>query len=205
MIGLLKMPIANLQSVWNALYENGCDPILVDERSDFDSLTHLIVPGVGNFCAVMRDLSSRGLSEKIQNFGTSGRPLLGICVGMQILATWGNEGGLTKGLDIVPGNVTKIVEHDEVKLPHVGWNTVNVRRPHPLFEGIKPKRDFYFVHSYCFTPHQESDALGDTTYGREVTCVVGRENVVGVQFHPEKSQINGIKILENFCRWDGQC
>ena len=205
MIGLLKMPIANLQSAWNALYENGHDSVLVDENFDFDELTHLIVPGVGNFRAVMDNLAERGLPEKIRAFAASKRPLLGICVGMQLLATWGAESGPTDGLGLVPGKVVKLVENGELRLPHVGWNTVTVRRPHPVFDGIKPQRDFYFVHSYGFQPDNDEDWLGEATYGRAFACVVARDNVVGFQFHPEKSQVNGIKLLENFCHWDGKC
>jgi imidazole glycerol-phosphate synthase subunit HisH len=205
MIGLLKMPIANLKSAWNALYENGIDPILVDELSDFDELTHLIVPGVGNFRAVMENLNQRGLPAKIRAFADSKRPLLGICVGMQLLATWGTESEMTQGLNLVPGKVVKLVENGELRLPHVGWNTVSLRRNHPVFEGVKPNRDFYFVHSYGFVPDNDDDWLGETTYGRPFASVVARNNVVGFQFHPEKSQTNGIKLLENFCHWDGRC
>jgi glutamine amidotransferase len=205
MIGLLKMPIANLQSAWNALYENGHDPVLVDEGSDFTELTHLIVPGVGNFRAVMENLNERGLPTKIRAFADSKRPLLGICVGMQLLASWGTEGNLTEGLNLVPGKVVKLVENGDLRLPHVGWNTVSLRRDHPVFEGVKPQRDFYFVHSYGFVTENDSDWLGETTYGRPFACVVGRDNILGFQFHPEKSQINGIKLLDNFCNWDGRC
>jgi len=204
-IGILKMPIANLRSVWNALYENGQEPILVDQSSDFDDLTHLIVPGVGNFRAVMQNLDERGLPERIRAFADTKRPLLGICVGMQLLATWGTEGILTKGLGLVPGKVDRLPEEGGLRLPHVGWNMMTPRRAHPIFEGIKPRRDFYFVHSYGFQPENDADWLAETIYGRPFACVVGRNNVIGFQFHPEKSQVNGIKLLENFCNWDGEC
>jgi glutamine amidotransferase len=203
MIGVVKMPIGNLQSAYNALYELGLDIVWVDERSHLDELTHLIVPGVGHFQAVMRNLASRGLSEKIRGFAETGRPLLGICVGMQLLATTGTEGTETPGLGLIPGRVTRLP--DGLRLPHVGWNTVELRQRHPIFEGIKPGRDFYFVHSYAFCTDEEGDALGETEYGTRFASVVGRDNVVGFQFHPEKSQINGLKLLENFCNWDGAC
>jgi imidazole glycerol-phosphate synthase subunit HisH len=204
-VGLVKMPIANLRSAWNALYEIGMDPIIVDETSDLDLLSHLIVPGVGHFQAVMRNLQERGLAERIRAFGASGRPLLGICVGMQLLAREGTEGGLSCGLDMVPGRVERLPESKDTRLPHVGWNTLRLTTPHPVFEGIKPGRDFYFVHSYAVETDDPSDTLGETEYGRLFASVIARGNIVGCQFHPEKSQVNGLKLLENFCEWNGQC
>jgi glutamine amidotransferase len=205
MIGILKMPIANIRSVWNGLYEQGHDPVLVDERFELDGLTHLIVPGVGHFQAVMENLVDRGLPDKIRAYASSGRPLLGICVGMQVLATWGTEGSRTAGLDIVAGTVVRLNDEGGLRLPHVGWNNVELRRGHPIFDGLKSSRDFYFTHSYCLKPDNPADSVGETTYGGPFTCVVAHDNVVGFQFHPEKSQVNGLKLLDNFCRWNGTC
>lgn len=205
MIGIVKMPIGNLQSMWNALYENGLDPVLVDEKTDLDDLTHLIVPGVGHFRAVMQNLESRGLDKLIVDFAKSGRPTMGVCVGMQLLATLGTEGEATNGLGIIPGHVDRLPEDGGLRLPHVGWNTMHIKRAHPVFDGIKPNRDFYFVHSYAFKTDDPADSLCDTDYGVPFTSVVGRANVIGLQFHPEKSQVNGIRLIENFCNWDGQC
>ena len=203
-VGIVKMPIANLRSVWNALHENGLDPVLVDESSPHDDLSHLIVPGVGHFQAVMENLEQRGLAGRIRAFAATGRPLLGICVGMQLLAAEGTEGAPTKGLGLIAGTVRRLPEGGHLRLPHVGWNTLTLSRPHPVFEGIKPNRDFYFVHSYAFETGRAEDSLGVTDYGPVFTSVVARDNIVGVQFHPEKSQINGIRLLENFCNWDGK-
>ncbi len=205
MIGVLNMPIANLRSIWNGLYENGQDPVLVDQEFDLDALTHLIVPGVGNFHAVMTNLDERGLAAKVRAFAASERPLLGICVGMQLLASWGTEGKPTRGLDLIPGKVERLPEDGGLRLPHVGWNTVTLTRGHPVFDGIKAQRDFYFVHSYGFQAEDSGDLIGRTDYGAAFASVVGRRNVLGVQFHPEKSQVNGIRLLENFCAWDGRC
>ena len=204
-VGIVRMPIANLQSVWNAVHEIGMDPIIVDETSSFDDLTHLIVPGVGHFLAVMRNLESRGLSDRIKAFAATQRPLLGICVGMQLLASEGTEGGRSFGLGLVPGTVDRLPETSETRLPHVGWNTLRLTGPHPVFERIKPNRDFYFVHSYAFCTEDIRDTLGETGYGRQFASVVARGNIIGFQFHPEKSQVNGLKLLENFCEWDGTC
>lgn len=205
MIGLVRMPIGNLQSVWNALYSNGIDPIWVHPTTDTDALTHLVVPGVGHFGAVMQEIEAQGLAAMIRAFAASGRPLLGICVGMQLLADHGTEGGKTPGLGLLGGVVRKLPETGGLRLPHVGWNTVTLRRRHPVFEGVKPDRDFYFVHSYVFDMAEDDDCVGVSSYGEPFTAVVGRDAIVGTQFHPEKSQINGIRILQNFCHWDGKC
>lgn len=204
-IGIMKMPIGNLQSAWNALHELAFDPLWMDETSDYDDLTHLIVPGVGHFGAVMGHLEARGLPARIRAFAATGRPLLGICVGMQLLADTGTEGGETPGLGLVRGRVEKLPNGDGLRLPHVGWSSVEIRNPHPVFEGLKTNRDFYFVHSFAMKVESPGDCLGETTYGRPFASIVGHANVVGFQFHPEKSQVNGLKLLENFCYWDGRC
>ena len=204
-IGLLRMPIGNLQSAWNALYELGFDPAFVDEDSDFDDFSHLIVPGVGNYKAVMAHLEAKGLPDKIRAFAASGRPTLGICVGMQLLATTGTESGDTEGLGFIPARVERLQGGPGMPLPHVGWSTVALTRPHPVTENLKQGRDFYFVHSYAMQCDDPVDCIGVTNYGTDFGSIVGRDNVVGFQFHPEKSQANGLKLLENFCHWDGTC
>ncbi|HEV2503138.1 MAG TPA: imidazole glycerol phosphate synthase subunit HisH [Mesorhizobium sp.] len=204
-IGLLRMPIGNLQSAWNALYELGFDPEMVDENSDFDGLSHLIVPGVGNFKAVMEHLESKGLPKIIRDFAATGRPTLGICVGMQLLATTGTESGSTEGLGFVNATVDRLPGGKGLPLPHVGWSTVDFRRDHPVTENVKQGRDFYFVHSYAMHCSDEKNVIGLTGYGTDFASIVSADNVVGFQFHPEKSQANGLKLLENFCHWDGTC
>jgi glutamine amidotransferase len=198
------MPIGNLQSVWNALYELGFDPDFVDEISDLDALSHLIVPGVGHFRAVMEEMTARGLSDRVRRFAQSGRPVLGICVGMQLLARAGTEGGHTPGLGLVDAVVDRLPLVNGLRLPHVGWNSVTLRLPHPIFAGLKTDRDFYFVHSYAMQVNDEHHWLGETVHGTPFVSIVGRDNVVGFQFHPEKSQGNGLKLIENFCHWDGR-
>jgi len=199
------MPIGNLQSAWNALYELGFDPEMVDENSDFDGLSHLIVPGVGNFKAVMEHLESKGLPKIIRDFAATGRPTLGICVGMQLLATMGTESGSTEGLGFVEATVDRLPGGKGLPLPHVGWSTVDFRRDHPVTENVKQGRDFYFVHSYAMHCSDEKNVIGLTSYGADFASIVSADNVVGFQFHPEKSQANGLKLLENFCHWDGTC
>lgn len=204
MIGILDFGMGNLRSVRNAVYQNGFDPVLINTAANFDDISHLILPGVGNFSAAIPEIENRQLRQPILNFVASGRPLLGTCLGMQLLMTTGEEGGSYSGLDLIPGKVIRL-EGDGLRVPHVGWNILNMEQAHPIFQNIKSGRDFYFVHSYVAVCEHSNDMLASTEYGGVVTAVVGRNNVVGVQFHPEKSQINGLRLLENFCRWDGKC
>lgn len=203
-IGILDLGMGNLHSVANAIYQLGYDPVTAT-AGPFDAFSHLIIPGVGQFATAMANLHARDLYSAIYGYAASGRPLLGICLGMHLLATSGTEGGLTGGLGLVPGRVDRLAVPEAIRIPHVGWNTVNQRRAHPLLAGIKPGRDFYFVHSYAFRCDEASDVLTDTDYGAVFTSAVARRNVAGFQFHPEKSQANGLKLLDNFCRWNGQC
>ena len=204
MIGILDLGMGNLTSVANAVYQNGFDPIVVASARNFDDLTHLILPGVGNFSAAAPELELRQFRHAILDFVSSGRPLLGACLGMQLLMSASEEGGENLGLDLISGRVIRLAG-EGLRVPHVGWNILNVNRQHPIFEGIKSGRDFYFVHSYSVICEDEMDRLAYTEYGGAVTAVVGRGNVVGVQFHPEKSQVNGLCLIENCCRWDGKC
>lgn len=204
MIGVLNIGMGNLRSVENAVYQLGFDPVVVEHQDGFDDLTHLILPGVGNFSAAMPEIGARELKRPILDFVASGRPLLGTCLGMQLLMGISDEGGVHNGLGLIAGKVVRL-QGEGLRVPHVGWNILNMTRPHPIFQGIKKGRDFYFVHSYAAVCEQEEDLLASTEYGGPVTAVVGRDNVVGVQFHPEKSQVNGLRLIENFCNWDGKC
>ena len=153
-IGILRMPMGNLQSAWNAVYELGFDPVFLDADGDFDSVSHLIVPGDGNFRAVMQHLESSGATTAIREFAASGRPVLGICSGMQVLADKGLESGGTPGLGLVPGTVQIMTPEGNLRLPHIGWNSAEVRIDHPVFEGLKPNRDFYYCSRLCICTGQ---------------------------------------------------
>lgn len=204
-IGILDIGVGNLRSMYNAVHQSGFDPLVVGTSSEFDGLSHLVIPGVGNFAAAMSALATHTLIDGIREFASSGRPLLGVCLGMQLLATQGEESGIHEGLGLIPGTVRRLAPANELRLPHVGWNVMQVTRPHPVFGGLKGNRDFYYVHSYGVTCEVDEDVLGVTDYGGPVTAAAGRGNVIGVQFHPEKSQVNGLKVIENFCLWDGRC
>ena len=167
--------------------------------------SHLVLPGVGSFRAAMLRLKQAGLVEAIRGYAQTGRPLLGICLGMQILASWGAEGGGEEGLNLISGKVVALQTGPGIRIPHVGWNTVHLQSTHPLFDDTKNEVDYYFVHSFAFEAEKENQVYSETVYGVRFPSAVGRENVFGVQFHPEKSQKNGLQILDNFCRWKGLC
>jgi len=204
-IGILDLGIGNLRSLSNAVHQNGFDFRITENEKAFDDLTHLIIPGVGHFRAAMGVIEQRNLRGPIHDFVATKRPLLGVCLGMQLLAAKGTEGGESAGIELIPGAVRFITPGAGFRIPHIGWNVLNVKRPHPVFQGLKNERDFYFVHSFAMVCDAAEDVLGETDYGGPVTAVVGRANVVGFQFHPEKSEVNGLKLLENFCLWDGAC
>jgi glutamine amidotransferase len=204
-IGIIDVGIGNIRSVANGVYQLGYDYELIESLKQFDDITHLIIPGVGCYRTAIEQLLSRGFYNKIQEFATSGRPILGICLGMQLLSESGDEGGETKGLSLIPGSVRKLSGQGSLRLPHVGWNCVSfVRQNHPVLHKVKDNVDYYFVHTYYFACDNSENVLGITEYGENFCSVVGRANVIGFQFHPEKSQNNGMKLIEKFCTWNGK-
>ncbi len=205
MIGILDLGLGNLRSLSNAVCHNGFDFEIVSDAARFDDLTHLIIPGVGNFAAAMKSFEAGGWRTPVHAFAASRRPLLGVCLGMQLLAAKGTESGESEGIGFIPGVVKRIEASPELRIPHMGWNVLNATQVHPVFDGLKVGRDFYFVHSYAVNCEIPSHVLGETEYGGPVTAVIGRDNIVGFQFHPEKSEKNGLLLLENFCNWDGKC
>jgi len=204
-VGIVNLQIGNLRSVSNAVDSFGHDHRIVDSPDDMGSLTHLILPGVGSFHTAMRRMNERSLYQPIRDFVASGRPVLGVCLGMQLLGSRGEEGEDTVGLALIPGEVRKFNSRVVQHIPHVGWNSVEFRASHPVFKDVRTGVDFYFVHSYHFKPSREESVLGMTDCGEKFASVVAHENVVGFQFHPEKSQANGLRLLDNFCGWDGRC
>lgn len=206
LIGVIDMDMGNLRSVLNAVHSLGFDHRVVRRGDELDGLSHLILPGVGNYRTAMEHLAARALVDPIRDFAKGGRPVLGICLGMQLLSSTGDEGGAGPGLGLIEGHVERFDPTLVPAIPHVGWNEVRLARKHPVLAKIKSGVDFYFVHSFHFRVSNQRDALGLVEYGgREYTAIVARDNVLGCQFHPEKSQNNGLKLLENFCDWDGAC
>lgn len=204
-IGVVSVGVGNIGSLRHALDTQGWDTVPVASPELLDSLTHLILPGVGAFPAAMNKLEEARLLQPLKDFAASGRPLLGICLGMQLLATVGTEGEDRIGLDLIGGTVRRLPQYSPLRLPHVGWNEIRIVRPHPVLEKVRDTADMYFVHSYYFEAHDEEVIIGNTDHGCEFASIIGRGNVIGVQFHPEKSQFYGLRMLENFCLWDGKC
>ena len=192
--------MSNLGSVKRAFEECGASAHVSDDPADCLQAEHIVLPGVGSFADGMSALLAGGwvgplryavLEEKI--------PLLGICLGMQLLADTGFEGGETAGLGLIPGEVRRLTaDTPETRIPHVGWNEAHHDGTHPLFAGIPDGADFYFVHSYHLVPVDAADALAGTPYCGTFTSVVGRGTVYGTQFHPEKSSRYGFQLIRNF-------
>jgi glutamine amidotransferase len=202
-IGILNYGMGNLKSVYNAVYNLGFDPIYVESAEDFERISHLIIPGVGHFQAAMNNLSQLGFLRPIDKFVADGYPLLGICLGMQLLATHSEEGDCA-GLGYIPGQVREF-DNQQYRVPHIGWNNVHQQTESKLFSGVKENVDFYFVHSFHFEPDCSSNSMATTEYGGGFVSAVKNNNVVGYQFHPEKSQSSGLQLIENFLDWDGKC
>tara|TARA_B100000035_G_C21017078_1_gene562432 strand:+ start:693 stop:1286 length:594 start_codon:yes stop_codon:yes gene_type:complete len=197
--------MGNIGSISNALYNLGWDYKLISESRDFEGISHLILPGVGAYLSAMQKLNKKRLSKSIIEFCKKGNPVLGICLGMQLLSFSGEEGGNSKGLEIINGSVKLLENKQKLHMPHVGWNNLILKKSHPVLEGIKSGKDFYFINSYFFDVKYKENVIAETEYGQIFPSVVSEKNVIGVQFHPEKSQSNGLKILDNFCLWDGKC
>ncbi len=164
----------------------------------------IVLPGVGAFADCRRGLdATTGMVEALEEaVRRRGRPFLGICVGMQLLATRGLEHVTTAGLNWIPGDVAPIRPADPtLKIPHMGWNTLDLRRPHALLEGVAPGLHAYFVHGFQLYPDDSRDVAAETDYAGPITALVARENVAGTQFHPEKSQTLGLTLLANFLKW----
>ena len=165
----------------------------------------LVLPGVGAFADCKAEILKRdGMAEAISECARDkGAPFLGICVGMQLLASLGREHGTTEGFDWIPGEVVEIAPGDpSLKVPHMGWNDLSIECEHPLFSEVRTGAHAYFVHSFHFVAEQASDRIAYVNYGSEVTAAVASGNIAGVQFHPEKSQGTGLRISSNFLRWN---
>lgn len=204
MIGIIDVGIGNLGSLKSAVYELGFDVSLVETPAALGECDSVILPGVGSFSHGMQAIRNAALVEPLFAHVAAGKPTLGICLGMQLLFSKGEEGVECAGLGLMVGTVRRFAERPSFQIPHVGWNDVSRVHQHPLWQGIKPGVDFYFVHSYR-VECEPMYVVGQTNYGEDFPSVVAKENVVGVQFHPEKSQRSGLRLLENFCSWNGQC
>lgn len=194
------------KAVERAARESGIGaPVRVSSAAaDLAAASHIVLPGVGAFADCRAGLDAvPGMVEALQREVIErGKPFLGICVGMQLMATRGIEHGIHAGLDWIAGDVVRVTPADPaLKVPHMGWNVLDKLAGHPVLAGIAPGSHAYFVHSYRFTPADGHHVLATAEYGGDIAAVVGRDNLVGTQFHPEKSQETGLRLIANFLRW----
>lgn len=220
MITIIDYGIGNLRSIEKAFQHVGAAVLRTDRAEDLARADHLVLPGVGAFGACIDEVRRRNLVQPILDAVEKGTWLLGVCVGMQLLFEVGEEMGRHQGLGILAGKVIRfegtyvqepvaaevhggaatLPEPRSLKVPHMGWNTVTPQRDDPLLAGLDAESYFYFVHSYHAAPEEPDDVLGTTRYGVDFPAVVARNNVYGVQFHPEKSQRSGLRILANYAQ-----
>lgn len=182
---------------------NAGEVIVTSRPEDVVRADRIVLPGDGAFPACRRALGSYGgLFEAISEGVAQGKPFLGICVGMQMLASWGREYQDTTGFDWIGGEVVKITPADPaLKVPHMGWNDLVIDHSHPVLDGVQTGDHAYFVHSYHFRVTDPAHLLAHVDYAGQITAIVGRDNIIGTQFHPEKSQATGLKLIANFLRW----
>ena len=200
MIGIVDYNMGNLASVQNAFASLGEDTVVESDPRKFKEYDKLILPGVGAFGDAMQHLRERDMIESLREYARSGKYMLGICLGMQLLFESSNEFGEHEGLSIIKGTVTAFDAkkfNEPLKIPHMGWNRMFTQN-HPLFKGLDEEHYLYFVHTYHVNCSNEKDIIGKTEYGYEFTSAVAHGNVMGIQPHPEKSHKNGLAILKNF-------
>ena len=207
MVAIIDYKAGNLTSVKLGLEYIGVECEITDQPERILAAERVIFPGVGAAGAAMTNLRELGLIETIESVVASGTPFLGICLGTQVIFEFSEEDGGTPCIGIVPGSVKRFTPSDPMcKIPQMGWNAVEIKRPHPLFEHIENGSEFYFVHSYYPCPSDDRYTTGLTEYaGARFASAIGRGNLFATQFHPERSGRIGLKLLENFSRWDGTC
>ncbi|MDQ7044013.1 MAG: imidazole glycerol phosphate synthase subunit HisH [Sulfurimonas sp.] len=202
MIGIVDYKMGNLASVQNAFAKLGKETVVVSNPDKFKEYDKLILPGVGAFGDAMEHLREYKMIDAIKEFVRSKKPILGICLGMQLLFDSSEEFGEHKGLGLIKGDIKAFDTSkfsEPLKVPHMGWNRMFTKN-HPLFEGLDENHYLYFVHTFHITGANPEDIIGETEYGYRFTSAVAHENIMGIQPHPEKSHENGLKILENFIK-----
>lgn len=195
-IAIIDYGVGNLRSVEKAFTSQGIEAVVTSDEAILRSADKLVLPGVGAFKACMDGLKARGFDELVLEAAKAGKPIIGLCVGLQMMFDEGHEFGIHKGLGLMPGRVVKFPE--KLRVPHIGWNQVEFKRPHAVFNELPNQTFFYFVHSFYVESGNADCVLGETDYGMRYASICGRDNIVGVQFHPEKSQTAGLKLLKNF-------
>lgn len=209
MIAILDYEAGNLTSVERAVRRLGFPCAVTRDLAEIAAAERVIFPGVGAAGQAMEVLKRLALDRALQQAVASGKPVLGICLGCQVVLEASQENGATC-LGLLPGRVVRFPEPltdngVRLKVPHMGWNRLEVKRAHPVLAGLDPAHEFYFVHSYYPAPADPETVLATTRHGVEFASAIGKGNLVALQFHPEKSGEPGLSLLANFCRWDGKC
>jgi len=197
MIAIVDYGMGNLRSVEKGFQKVGVDARIVTDAASIDNAKGVVLPGVGAFMDCIKNLTDMKLTEAIIRAIGKGKPYLGICLGLQVLFTESEEFGVCKGLNVFKGKVVRFPKM-ELKVPHMGWNTVDIKKKPPILDGISDKSYVYFVHSFYVVPEDKDIIAGSTDYGVTFTSMVWKDNVFATQFHPEKSQELGLKILKGF-------
>jgi glutamine amidotransferase len=198
MIAIIDYQMGNLRSVQKAFEKIGHAAAITADPSTLQKADHVVLPGVGAFADAIAELRRRDLIEPIRAAIASGKPFLGICLGLQLLFDVSYEDGQHEGLGVIAGEVKRFDVPPEFKVPHMGWNQVQFRRQAPLFAGIEDGAHFYFVHSYYVAPKDASIVAGEASYPDPFCAAIWRDNLFATQFHPEKSQAAGLQLLKNF-------
>jgi glutamine amidotransferase len=195
-VAIIDYGIGNLRSVEKAFTSQGIPAVVTRDEKILRDAERLVLLGVGAFGYAMESLRNLGFDHLVIEAAGAGKPVLGICVGLQMMFEEGHEFGIHRGLGLFPGKVVRFTEN--VRVPHVGWNQVEFKQNHPIFKELPDQSFFYFVHSYYAEPPDGSCVIGETEYPQRFPSICGRDNLVGVQFHPEKSQASGLRLLKNF-------
>jgi glutamine amidotransferase len=208
-ISVIDHGSGNLRSVAKALERSGLAPEVTSDPTAVLRADAVVLPGVGAFADSVASLQAKGLDEAVREAIASGKPYLGLCLGMQLLFESSDEHGLTPGLALLPGQVERFPDRGEagesLRVPHIGWNRVDWSGEHPLLAGLAHADCYYFVHSYRVVPGREDEIVGRVDYGGQFAAAVARDNVFAVQFHPEKSQTAGRRLLDAFASWVSTC
>ena len=198
MITIVDYGMGNLRSVQKAFEHLGCSATIAGSPDQIAAADRLVVPGVGAFRDAAAEINKQGFADPIREHIASGKPFLGICLGLHLLFDVSYEDGEYQGLGIVPGSVVRFDDQPDLKVPHMGWNLLDRSGPATLLQGIPEDAHFYFVHSFYVSPDEESVVAGRTTHGNQFASMIERDNLFATQFHPEKSQQAGLKLLSNF-------
>lgn len=203
MVAIIDYGAGNLSSVKKALDYLGAESEITQDKSKILSASHVILPGVGSFGDAMNSMEERGLVETIKRTAVSGKPFLGICLGLQLLFESSDESVGVEGLGLLNGRIVEIPKDKGLKVPHIGWNSVSLNKSDGIFKDIDEQSYFYFVHSFYLTGADDDVVAATTQYGVNIQCAVQKGNLCATQFHPEKSGKTGLKVLKNFLEMEG--